>query len=95
MPFSDIIDLTRLTRFWGYISNLLNLKYDKTGGEITGNVKIDGSLTLDIPDEDYDAGITFTKALDTNLGTILTATGYANANENTTYHPIIRNIGTP
>lgn len=78
------------------IKTSLNQKYDKTGGEITGNVKIDGNLTLDIDDPDYDAGITFNKSLDTNVGTILTATGYANANgSNTNYRPIIRNIGTP
>lgn len=78
------------------IKTALNSKYDKTGGEITGNVKIDGTLTLDIEDEDYDAGITFDKRLDDNLGTVLTLTGYANANnENTNYKPIIRNIGTP
>ena len=78
------------------IKNALESKYDKTGGEITGNVKIDGTLTLDIEDEDYDSGITFTKALDDNLGTVLTLTGYANANnDNTNYRPIIRNIGTP
>ena len=74
----------------------LDSKYDKTGGEITGNVKVDGTFTLDIEDEDYDAGITFNKALDDNLGTVLTLTGYANANnDNTNYRPIIRNIGTP
>ena len=74
----------------------LDSKYDKSGGEITGNVKIDGTLTLDIEDEDYDAGITFNKRLDDNLGTVLTLTGYANANnDNTNYKPIIRNIGTP
>ena len=78
------------------IKNALESKYDKTGGEITGNVKIDGTLTLDIEDEDYDSGITFTKALDNNLGTVLTLTGYANANnDNTNYKPIIRNVGTP
>ena len=78
------------------IKNALESKYDKTGGEITGNVKIDGTLTLDIDDEDYDAGITFDKRLDDNLGTVLTLTGYANANnDNTNYKPIIRNIGTP
>ena len=70
-------------------------KYDKTGGEITGNVKIDGTLTLDIEDEDYDAGIRFDKSLNENLGTILTLTGYANSTEQTNYKPIIRNIGTP
>ena len=87
---------TGLTYFWNYLKGLFNNKYDKAGGEITGNVKIDGNLTLDIEDEDYDAGITFTKALDTNLGTVLTVTGYANANgSNTNYKPIIRNIGTP
>lgn len=93
MPFSDLIDLTRLTRFWGFINAK---KYDKTGGEISGNVKIDGNLTLDIEDEDYDAGITFTKSLDTNAGVILTATGYANANgSNTNYKPVARNFSDP
>ena len=46
----------------------LRAKFDKSGGEVTGDVKIDGNLTLDIPDEDYDSGITFTKVLDDNLG---------------------------
>ena len=74
----------------------LRAKFDKSGGEVTGDVKIDGNLTLDIPDEDYDSGIRFTKALDNNLGTVLTLTGYANANgDNTNYRPVIRNIGTP
>lgn len=78
------------------IKDDLELKYDKTGGEISGNVKIDGTLTLDIEDEDYDSGITFNKSLDTNVGTILSLNGYANANgDNTNYRPIIRNIGTP
>lgn len=82
----------------GYLTSHQDIsgKYDKTGGEITGNVKIDGNLTLDIEDEDYDSGITFTKALDDNLGTTLTLTGYANANgSNSNYRPIVRNIGTP
>ena len=74
------------------IKNALNNKYDKTGGEISGNVKIDGTLTLNIEDEDYDSGIKFTKELDNNLGTILTMTGYA---DNTNYKPLIRNIGMP
>lgn len=78
------------------IKSALSGKYDKSGGEITGYVKIDGNLTLDIPDEDYDSGITFTKALDNNSGTILTLSGYANANgSNTSYKPIVRNIGNP
>lgn len=80
---------------WNKLKALLNNKYDKAGGEITGNVKIDGTLTLDIEDEDYDAGIRFVQSLDTNVGTILTATGYANGQEATNYKPIIRNIGTP
>lgn len=67
-------------------------KYDKIGGEISGNVKIDGTLTLDIDDPDYDSGITFSKSLDNNLGTILTLTGYA---DNTNYRPLIRNIHNP
>lgn len=77
------------------IKDDLELKYDKTGGEISGNVKIDGTLTLDIEDEDYDSGITFDKSLDTNVGTILSLNGYANSSETTNYRPIIRNVGTP
>ena len=77
------------------IKDDLELKYDKTGGEISGNVKIDGTLTLDIEDEDYDSGITFDKSLDTNVGTILFLNGYANSSETTNYRPIIRNVGTP
>ena len=77
------------------IKDVLALKYDKTGGEITGNVKIDGTLTLDIDDPDYDSGITFNKSLDTNVGTILSLNGYANSSEVTNYRPIIRNVGTP
>lgn len=83
---------TSLAYFWSKLKTLFNQKYDKSGGEITGDVKIDGNLTLDIEDEDYDSGIRFTKTLDNNLGTILIATGYA---DNSTYKPIIRNIGTP
>lgn len=95
MPFSNLIDLTRLTRFWSFINTKLNGKYDKTGGEISGNVKIDGNLTFDIEDEDYDSGICAAASLDDNLGTILTLTGYANGQEATTYRPVIRNIAEP
>lgn len=78
------------------IKEKLALKFDKAGGEITGNIKIDGNLTLDIEDEDYDSGIAFTKELNDNLGTVLILTGYANANgSNSNYRPIVRNIGTP
>ncbi len=91
-------NVSAFTNDAGYLTSHQDIssKYDKAGGEITGNVKIDGNLTLDIEDEDYDSGITFTKALDDNLGTVLTLTGYANANgDNTNYRPIIRNVGTP
>lgn len=84
-----------LLYFWLKMKAKFAEKYDKAGGEITGNVIIDGNLTLDIDDEDYDAGIRFTKTLDDNLGTILTLTGYANGDSPTNYRPIIRNIGTP
>lgn len=73
------------------IKDLDTNKYNKTGGEISGDVKVDGNFTLYIADDDYDAGINFTRALDDNLGTVLTLTGYA---DNTNYKPIIRNIGT-
>lgn len=84
-----------LLKLQAVINSLLALKYDKAGGEITGNVKIDGNLTLDIADEDYDSGILITKELNDNLGTVLTLTGYANGESQTNYRPIIRNIGTP
>lgn len=71
-------------------------KYDKNGGNISGSVDIDGNLTLNIEDEDYDSGIVMSAALNNNLGTVLTLNGYANANgDNTNYRPILRNIGTP
>lgn len=89
------VSYNTLLYFWSKMKAKFAEKYDKTGGEITGNVKIDGTLTLDIWDEDYDSGIRFDKALDTNVGTILTLTGYANGESPTNYRPIIRNIGTP
>lgn len=90
------VSYNTLLYFWSKMKAKFAEKYDKTGGEISGNVKIVGDLTLDIPDEDYDAGIRFTKSLDNNAGTILTATGYANANgDNTSYRPVIRNIADP
>lgn len=90
-------NVSAFTNDAGYLTQHQDIsgKYDKTGGEITGNVKIDGTLTLDIEDEDYDAGITFDKRLDDNLGTILTLTGYANGDSPTNYKPVIRNIATP
>ena len=89
------VSYNTLLYFWSKMKAKFAEKYDTTGGEITGDVKIDGNLTLDIPDEDYDAGIRFTKVLDDNLGTVLTLTGYANGESPTNYRPIIRNIGTP
>lgn len=86
------LDDSGLTYFWTKIKNLVQNKYDKTGGEITGNAKVDGTFTLDIEDEDYDSGINFTRTLDNNLGTTLTLTGYAGG---TNYRPLIRNIATP
>lgn len=92
MAFLDEVGLTRL---WSKIVDRLSSKYDKSGGEITGNVKIDGNLTLDIEDEDFDVGITFSKSLDNNLGTVLTLTGYANGSTPTNYKPVIRNVAEP
>ena len=67
-------------------------KYDKTGGTISGNVKVEGTITVDIDDEDYDAGITVSGELNDNLGTILTLQGYAG---DTQYKALVRNIATP
>ena len=60
--------------------------------KLLSDLKILGKLIFHIKDEDYDAGIKFEQSLDNNIGTILTATGYA---DNTNYKPVIRNIGTP
>lgn len=92
---AKIAALDAVTKLIQLIKAALNGKYDKTGGEITGDVKVDGSLTLDIEDEDYDAGIRFTKALDDNRGTILTLQGYANGATPTNYKPVIRNVAEP
>lgn len=86
------LDNNGLARVWGKIKDLVSTKYDKAGGEITGNAKVDGTFTLDIDDPDYDSGINFTRTLDSNLGTTLTLTGYAGG---TNYKPLIRNIATP
>ena len=94
MPW-NLVDYDRLLRLWLGIKSRLSDKYDKSGGEITGNVKVDGTFTLDIEDEDYDSGITFNKALDDNLGTILTLNGYANGTTPTNYKPVIRNVAEP
>ena len=92
----ELPDKERLARFWLGIKNKLADKYDKSGGEITGSVIIDGNLTLKIEDEDYDAGVRISKSLDDNAGTVITATGYANANgDNTNYKPVMRNFGNP
>ena len=70
----------------------VNNKYDKTGGNISGDVDIDGTLKLNIEDEDYDSAITMSATLDDNLGTILTLTGNA---DSTQYRTVLRNIATP
>lgn len=86
------VTVRRLQRFFtGLKTKFLSL----TGGEISGNLKVDGIFTLDINDEDYNSGITFSKSLNDNLGTVLTLQGYAIGESSTLYKPIIRNIGTP
>lgn len=92
---AKIAALDAVTKLIQLIKAALSGKYDKSGGEITGDVKVDGSFTLDIEDEDYDAGIRFTKVLDDNSGTILTLQGYANGATNTNYKPVIRNVADP
>lgn len=89
---SKFISPDRLQRFWDGCKAKF---FPFTGGEITGSVKIDGTLTLDIEDEDYDAGIRFQQALTDNDGTVLTLRGYANGEEATSYRPKIRGIGDP
>lgn len=83
------------------VQDLDDTKYDKTGGEISGNVQVTGNveienlLDLKIPNEDYDAGIKFQKSLDLNRGTVLTLVGYADGEEHTAYKVPITNVGTP
>lgn len=73
-------------------SNALAPYYQKSGGNISGNVDIDGALKLNIADEDYDVDITFNRRLDLNRGTILTLNGAASG---TPYKVAIENVGTP
>lgn len=77
------------------IKSLLQLKYDKTGGEISGDVKIDGSLTFDIDDLDYDAGVVVTNSITNANGTVMYLEGYIDSSGHTSYRPVIRNIGNP
>ena len=97
MPLSpifntNIITVAKLQKFFtGLKSKFLSL----SGGEVTGDLKVDGTFTLDIDDEDYDAGISFQQPLDDNLGALLILRGYANGESATSYRPIIRNIATP
>lgn len=74
------------------VSDSLDEKYDKAGGTVSGNMLVEGDFKLDIEDEDYDAGVTFNRSLDNNLGIILSLGGYAG---NTNYKPVLRNIATP
>lgn len=74
------------------IADLISDKYDKTGGNISGDVDIDGALKLNIEDEDYDVDIRFERRLDANRGTILTPKGYVSG---TQYKVAIENVGTP
>lgn len=92
---AKVAALDAVTKLIQLIKAALSGKYDKTGGEISGNVKIDGTLTLDIEDEDYDSGIRFNQALTDNEGTVLTLTGYANGTTPTNYKPVIRNVAEP
>lgn len=84
-----------LRHFVQKIKSLLQLKYDKTGGEISGDVKIDGSLTFDIDDPDYDAGVVVTNSITSANGTVMYLEGYIDSSGHTSYRPVIRNIGTP
>lgn len=90
-----VVTPTALSKLIELIKSTLSGKYDKTGGEITGNVKIDGNLTLDIEDEDYDSGIKFVQTLNDDVGTVLTLQGYANSDTQTNYKPVIRNVAEP
>lgn len=84
-----------VTKLIQLVKAALALKFDKAGGEISGNVKIGGNLTLDIPNEDYDAGITLSKTLDDNLGTVLQLQGYAHGEEQTWYRAVLRGVAEP
>lgn len=90
-----IFGVNSLTYLWGKLKEMFAAKYDKSGGDISGDVKVYGNFTLDIEDEDYDSGIRFEQALTDNDGTVLTLRGYANGESATNYRPKIRNIGDP
>lgn len=87
-------NVSAFTNDAGYLTSHQDIsgKYDKTGGNISGDVDIDGTLKLNIEDEDYDSAITMTARLDNNLGTTLTLTGNA---DSTQYKTLVRNIATP
>ena len=66
--------------------------YPVTGGNIAGNLDLDGTFKFNIPDDDYVVDITATPRLDQNRGTILSLSGQASG---TPYKVVLENIGTP
>lgn len=90
-----ILQETSLSYLISLIKSKLNLKFDKAGGEITGNVKIDNTLTLNIDYPNYDSGIYFQQGLDDNVGTTLTLGGYKYGQDKTQYKVVLRNIADP
>lgn len=91
-----VLTLSGITKVFRIVKSAIFGKYDKSGGDISGTVKIFGNLIFDIDDEDYDSGVEITKQLDTNAGTILILRGYANSeSENTNYRVVFRNVADP
>lgn len=91
-----VLTLSGITKVFRIVKSAILGKYDKSGGDISGSVKIFGNLIFDIDDEDYDSGVEITKQLDTNAGTILILRGYANSDsENTNYRVVFRNVADP
>ena len=82
--------------------NLLNNKanlvhthseyYEKTGGNISGNVDIDGTFKFNVDNPDYTVGVEIEPRIDMNRGTILKLKGTASG---TNYKTSIENVGTP
>ncbi len=67
-------------------------RYSTSGGNISGDVDVNGTLKFNIPDDDYTVDITFDRRLDLNRGTILSLSGNASG---TPYKVAIEGVGTP
>lgn len=89
--YTNKADASELSKYYNKTESDAKF-YSVDGGNIGGNVDIDGILELNVEDEDYDCSVKFTPRLDTNRGFIMNMRGHA---DETAYYTVLEGIGTP